>query len=53
MRSFRPGRGGVDLWALAAVENVASRRVLEKVGFGYVGAVEPNRVAYPLYRFDG
>jgi ribosomal-protein-alanine N-acetyltransferase len=48
-------RGHVDaeLWALAAIENVTSRRVLEKVGFGYVSGAEHNDVPCALYRLGG
>ena len=28
--------GPPDLWAYAAVENIASRRILEKVGFDFI-----------------
>ena len=41
------------LWALAAIENVASRRVLEKVGFGHIGETEHNDMPCALYRIDG
>ena len=39
-----------ELWALAAIENVASRRVLEKVGFGYIGDADHNDTPCALYR---
>lgn len=39
-----------ELWALAAIENVASRRVLEKVGFCYVGGADHNDTPCALYR---
>jgi len=45
--------GNAELWALAAIENVASRRVLEKVGFGYVSGAEHNDMPCALYRLDG
>lgn len=42
-----------ELWAYAAVENVASCRVLEKVGFHYVGRTEHNSIPCALYRLHG
>lgn len=42
-----------QLWALAAIDNVASRRVLEKVGFGHIGETEHNDMPCALYRLDG
>lgn len=43
----------VQLWAFAALDNAASRRVLEKVGFSLVDdAGEHNGVPCALYRLD-
>ncbi len=42
-----------ELWGFAAVENAASRRVLEKVGFAYVDDTEHDGVPCALYRLDG
>jgi ribosomal-protein-alanine N-acetyltransferase len=39
-----------ELWALAAIENIASRRVFEKVGFGYIGDADHNDTPCALYR---
>ncbi len=47
------GRVDAELWALAAVENVPSRRVLEKVGFGYVSGAEHNAMPCALYASAG
>lgn len=47
------GNGNAQLWALAALENVASRRVLEKVGFTYVSDADHNHMSCALYRLDG
>ena len=46
-------QGAGELWAFAAVENAASCRVLEKVGFHYEGGVEHNGLPCALYRLDG
>ncbi|MET3808146.1 RimJ/RimL family protein N-acetyltransferase [Nakamurella sp. UYEF19] len=39
-----------ELWAFAAVDNTASRRVLDKVGFRFEGDVEQKGVPCALYR---
>lgn len=41
-----------QLWAYTAVENAASRRVLEKIGFGRAGAMDPNDTPCALYRLN-
>lgn len=44
----------VQLWASGAVENAASRRVLEKVGFSLVDdGTEHNGMSCALYQLDG
>lgn len=44
------GNNDAELWALAAIENGASRRVLDKVGFCYVGDADHNVTPCALYR---
>ncbi len=51
MVGWHRGNGDAELWALAATENFASRRVLEKVGFGYLGGAEHSDIPCALYRF--
>jgi RimJ/RimL family protein N-acetyltransferase len=41
-----------QLWAFAAAENAANRRVLEKVGFDLVGNTKHNGMPCALYRLD-
>lgn len=41
------------LWAFAAIENAASCRVLERVGFSYVGVAEHNGMPCALYCLEG
>jgi RimJ/RimL family protein N-acetyltransferase len=44
--------GGAPLWAFAAVDNVASHRVLEKVGFGWVRDADHGGVPCALFHLD-
>lgn len=48
--AWHRGNSDAELWALAAIENIASQRVLEKVGFGYVSGAEHNDTPCALYR---
>ncbi len=41
------------LWAFAAVENVASRRVLDKIGFTFVRFTQHHDVPCALYSLSG
>ncbi len=44
------GNSDAELWALAAIENLASRRVLDKVGFGYMSDADHNDTPCAPYR---
>lgn len=43
--------GPPDLWAYAAVENIASRRVLEKVGFDFIDDRDHHGTSCAFYVF--
>jgi ribosomal-protein-alanine N-acetyltransferase len=44
---------GTQLWAYAAIENVPSRRVLEKIGFTLAASTDHNGIPCALYRLAG